>query len=176
MGPARQVALIDDVRAELDGAASTTDAGLSAMDETNPGIFATNWAGYPTATRQKVDRMNVHTYGVTGRLNIVVDDRQVATTDHRVDRAREYEPVDTVPLAAGRHRVSIRYDEELLADVQRGVDAANENLAHVEGVKRFKILPVPWDPGGDELTPTMKLKRRPIADKYVDEIDALYAD
>ncbi|MBT2518293.1 RICIN domain-containing protein [Streptomyces sp. ISL-90] len=70
MGPARQVALIDDVRAALDDAASTTDAGLSAMDETNPGIFATNWAGYPAATRDKVDRMNVHTYGTSGRLGV----------------------------------------------------------------------------------------------------------
>ncbi|MDQ0895066.1 RICIN domain-containing protein [Agromyces ramosus] len=70
MGPARQVALIDDVRAALDDPASTTDAGLSAMDETNPGIFATNWAGYPAATRDKVDRMNVHTYGTSGRLGV----------------------------------------------------------------------------------------------------------
>jgi long-subunit acyl-CoA synthetase (AMP-forming) len=33
-----------------------------------------------------------------------------------------------------------------------------------------------WLPGGDELTPTMKLKRRPIAEKYAEEIAALYAD
>jgi long-chain acyl-CoA synthetase len=32
-----------------------------------------------------------------------------------------------------------------------------------------------WLPGGDELTPTMKLKRRPIAEKYSAEIDALYS-
>jgi hypothetical protein len=54
--------------------------------------------------------------GVAGRLTITVDGRQIATTDNRVNRAREYESVATVPLAAGRHRVSIRYDEELLAD------------------------------------------------------------
>lgn len=68
MGPARQVALIDDVRAQLDAPETTTDAGLAAMDETNPGIFATNWAAYPAATRDVVDRMNVHTYGTSGRL------------------------------------------------------------------------------------------------------------
>jgi O-glycosyl hydrolase len=80
MGPVRQVSLIDDVRAQLDAAASTTDAGLSAMDETNPGIFATNWAGYPAATRDKVDRMNVHTYGTSGRL-VVRDLAKQADTD-----------------------------------------------------------------------------------------------
>lgn len=68
MGPARQVGLIDDVDAAL--AASGTDAGLAAMDETNPGIFATNWAGYPAATRELVDRLNVHTYGTSGRLAV----------------------------------------------------------------------------------------------------------
>jgi long-chain acyl-CoA synthetase len=66
-------------------------------------------------------------------------------------------------------------DDELLAEVETGVKEANDALARVEQVKRFRILP-PWEPGGDELTPTMKLKRRPIADKYADEIDALYAD
>ena len=80
MGPARQVSLVDDVRAELDDPATTTDAGLSAMDETNPGIFATNWAGYPAATRAKVDRMNVHTYGTSGRL-VVRDLAKQADTD-----------------------------------------------------------------------------------------------
>jgi long-chain acyl-CoA synthetase len=69
---------------------------------------------------------------------------------------------------------SLADNEKLVEEVQRGVDEANENLARVEQVKKFKILPEPWEPGGDELTPTMKLKRRPIADKYAEEIDALY--
>jgi long-subunit acyl-CoA synthetase (AMP-forming) len=64
--------------------------------------------------------------------------------------------------------------EELIAEVQRGVDAANEDLARVEQVKRFAVLPTDWEPGGDELTPTMKLKRKPIAEKYADQIEALY--
>ena len=44
----------------------------------------------------------------------------------------------------------------------------------MEQIKKFKILPTDWEPGGDELTPTMKLKRKPIAEKYKDEIEALY--
>jgi long-subunit acyl-CoA synthetase (AMP-forming) len=41
-------------------------------------------------------------------------------------------------------------------------------------VKRFAILPSDWEPGGDELTPTMKLKRKPILEKYATEVEALY--
>ncbi len=66
-------------------------------------------------------------------------------------------------------------DDQVKAAVQAAVDKANSQLARVEGIKKFKILPTDWHPGGDELTPTMKLKRKPIADKYEDEIEALYA-
>ena len=51
---------------------------------------------------------------------------------------------------------------------------ANAKLSRVEQIKRWRVLPDEWLPGGDELTPTMKLKRRPIAEKYADEIDAMY--
>jgi long-subunit acyl-CoA synthetase (AMP-forming) len=65
-------------------------------------------------------------------------------------------------------------DERLIAAVQEGVDAANSKLARVEQIKKFTIIPGDWAPGGDELTPTMKLKRRPIAEKYSAEIEAMY--
>ena len=62
------------------------------------------------------------------------------------------------------------------AEVARGVETANAQLSRVEQIKRFTILPVDWEPGSDELTPTMKLKRKPIHAKYTAEIDALYSD
>jgi long-subunit acyl-CoA synthetase (AMP-forming) len=65
--------------------------------------------------------------------------------------------------------------EALLAEVERGIEAANEQLARVEQIKKFKLLDEDWQPGGDELTPTMKLKRKPINEKYASEIEALYA-
>jgi long-chain acyl-CoA synthetase len=63
----------------------------------------------------------------------------------------------------------------VLDAVAAGVERANSHLSRVEQIKRFKILPVDWPPAGDELTPTMKLKRRPIAEKYQGEIEALYS-
>jgi long-chain acyl-CoA synthetase len=65
-------------------------------------------------------------------------------------------------------------DAELQAEVQAGVDRANARLARVEQIKRFAILTEDWLPDSDELTPTMKLKRRPIAEKYAAQIEALY--
>src|SRR5438270_2219155 len=67
-------------------------------------------------------------------------------------------------------------DEPKVIDtVQQGIDAANSHLSRVEQIKKFKVVPGDWLPGGDELTPTMKLKRRPIAEKYAAEIDEMYA-
>ncbi|HTY26816.1 MAG TPA: AMP-dependent synthetase/ligase, partial [Mycobacterium sp.] len=65
-------------------------------------------------------------------------------------------------------------DPATVAAVQREVDLANTQLSRVEQIKRFALLPNEWLPGGDELTPTMKLKRRPIAEKYAATVDALY--
>jgi long-subunit acyl-CoA synthetase (AMP-forming) len=66
-------------------------------------------------------------------------------------------------------------DADVIEEVQKEVDKANDDLARVEQIKKFKILDKEWEPGGDELTPTMKLKRKPIAEKYESEIEELYA-
>jgi long-subunit acyl-CoA synthetase (AMP-forming) len=59
--------------------------------------------------------------------------------------------------------------------VQQAVDAANARLARVEQIKKFTLLPEDWAPGGDELTPTMKLKRKPIGEKFSTQIEAMYS-
>jgi long-subunit acyl-CoA synthetase (AMP-forming) len=69
---------------------------------------------------------------------------------------------------------TLSQDAGVQAMMQTGIDQANAKLARVEQIKKFTILPTPWMPGGDELTPTMKLKRKVIAEKYADRIDALY--
>jgi long-chain acyl-CoA synthetase len=63
----------------------------------------------------------------------------------------------------------------MLDTLEAGVRAANRRLSRVEQIKRFRVLPGAWVPGGVELTPTMKLRRRPIAECYAAEIEGLYA-
>jgi long-chain acyl-CoA synthetase len=87
---------------------------------------------------------------------------------------------DFAPAWAGQQGIddtsleSLARDEGIRAAVQEGVDAANSTLARPEQVKKFTIVEGDWLPSGDELTPTMKLKRKPIAEKYSRQIEELY--
>jgi long-chain acyl-CoA synthetase len=87
---------------------------------------------------------------------------------------------DFAPAWAAQHGIedasleSLARNDKVREAVADGVEAANERLARVEQIKKFHIVEGDWLPGGDELTPTMKLKRKPIDQKYSAEIEALY--
>jgi long-chain acyl-CoA synthetase len=87
---------------------------------------------------------------------------------------------DFAPLWAGQRGIedttleALADDEQVRAEVEAGVQAANEKLAKVEQIKKFSVIAGDWLPGGDELTPTMKLKRKPIAEKYSAAIESMY--
>ena len=66
-------------------------------------------------------------------------------------------------------------DPQVITEVRRALTSANSHLSRVEQFKRFTILPTEWSPESEELTPTMKLKRRVIYTKYEPQIEAMYA-
>ena len=70
--------------------------------------------------------------------------------------------------------VTLASDPKLIATVAQGIATGNAKLSRVEQIKRFRILPEFWEPGGAEITPTMKLRRKPISEKYAAEIAELY--
>lgn len=63
----------------------------------------------------------------------------------------------------------------VLAEIEQAVAVANRQLARVQQVKRWRLLPVEWTAESEELTPTLKLRRRVVHAKYSDDIDTLYA-
>ena len=63
-----------------------------------------------------------------------------------------------------------------VAEVRRALTIANTHLSRVEQFKRFTILPAEWSLESEELTPTMKLRRRLIESKYRAQIEAMYED
>jgi long-chain acyl-CoA synthetase len=67
------------------------------------------------------------------------------------------------------------HGEELRAELREAVGRANRALSRVEQIKRFAIVADEWQPGGDEVTPTMKLRRKQIVGRYAEAIEELYA-
>jgi long-subunit acyl-CoA synthetase (AMP-forming) len=89
---------------------------------------------------------------------------------------------DVVPAWAVAHGITastltdLASDPTVLAEIEHEVEVANERFSHAEAVRRFRVLGVEWLPDSEELTPTMKLKRRGITAKYATEIAELYSD
>ncbi|MEU3011682.1 fatty acid--CoA ligase FadD11 [Nocardia asteroides] len=88
---------------------------------------------------------------------------------------------EMAPAYAARHDIAgttaadLASEEQIVAQIRTAVALGNARVSRVEQIKRFLILPVFWEPGGDELTLTMKLRRQSISKKYAAELDALYA-
>src|SRR5216683_2018479 len=82
-----------------------------------------------------------------------------------------------VAVGDGRKFISALVVNPVVVDeVRRALQQANTHLSRVEQFKRFTILPADWSPESEELTPTMKLKRRVINSKYSSQIESMYSD
>jgi long-subunit acyl-CoA synthetase (AMP-forming) len=88
---------------------------------------------------------------------------------------------DAAPVFAGKHGLDASNLQSLVtapqtrAAIQATVDEVNTKISSAERIQKWTLLPAEWQPGGDELTPTMKLRRGPISQRYAAEIDAMYA-
>src|SRR6185503_18890540 len=65
-------------------------------------------------------------------------------------------------------------NEKVLALIKDTVERYNQNFNQVEQIKRFELLPREWSVEGGELTPTLKLKRKVIMEKYRDAVERIY--
>ncbi|MBB5916484.1 long-subunit acyl-CoA synthetase (AMP-forming) [Nocardia transvalensis] len=109
-----------------------------------------------------------------GTLAVIGDNRPYVTALIVLD-ADSAQPYAAQRGLADASAAALAADPEVIAAIAAGVAAGNAVLSRVEQVRRFTVLPVFWEPGGDEVTLTMKLRRRPIAAKYAGEIERLYA-
>ncbi len=88
------------------------------------------------------------------------------------------DPEEAQKLASekGLDASTLHSNDEVRASIQAHLDQINQKFARVEQVKKFEILPQDLSQEGGELTPTMKIKRNVVADKYAGEIESLYSD
>ncbi|MDQ3572661.1 MAG: long-chain fatty acid--CoA ligase [Actinomycetota bacterium] len=87
------------------------------------------------------------------------------------------DPEEAAKLATekGLDPATLHSDEGVRESIQRHLDEVNKKFARVEQVKKFEILPHDFSQEGGELTPSMKVKRNVVTQKYEAEVDALYA-
>ena len=71
-------------------------------------------------------------------------------------------------------RAALVEEDRVKAEYRRIVDGVNQGLAHYETIKKVTIVPEEWSVEGGELTPSMKMKRRIVEDKYKDVIEGMY--
>ncbi|RZQ63906.1 AMP-dependent synthetase/ligase [Amycolatopsis suaedae] len=86
---------------------------------------------------------------------------------------------DAAAAFAGKHGLAadpavLARDSRVNEEIKHAVLTANAKLSRAEQIKDFTVLPTYWEPGSEVLTPTMKLRRKPITEAYAAEIDALY--
>ncbi|WP_037306809.1 AMP-dependent synthetase/ligase [Amycolatopsis orientalis] len=109
-----------------------------------------------------------------GQAVAIGDDRPYVTALIVVDDeiAPGWAAANGVQLTEGE---SLADNARVLAEIEKAVEAANARLARIEQIKRYHVIPKAWTPESGEVTPTLKLKRRIINDRYAPAIADLYA-
>jgi long-chain acyl-CoA synthetase len=75
----------------------------------------------------------------------------------------------------GRKPSELADDSDLVAEVQAAIDDANKAVSKAESIRKWEILPSDFTIDGGELTPTLKVKRNVVHERYGDEIEGLYS-
>jgi len=84
---------------------------------------------------------------------------------------------EEIPAFAEQHDLDpeeVAGSEQMRAEVQKAVDATNAKVGRVEQIKKFEILPEDLSQATGELTPTLKVKRNVVAEKFADRVEELY--
>ncbi len=110
---------------------------------------------------------------ILNQVAVIGDKRSYLTAIFTLDP----EKIETEASAAGssaKNTAEAAKCEKFRVYLQKQVDEVNTTMARVQTIKKFVILPEEFTIEGGELTPTMKMKRRIINEKYEQEIEGMY--
>ncbi len=150
--------------------AEIDDEGFIKIVDRKKEILIT--AGGKNVAPSNVENM-LKGHPLVGQACMIADKRAFATALIALD------PDDAVVWAKSHDKpedvATLSQDPDVIADIQRHVDEMNAKLHNQEQIKRFVILPSPWGVDSGEVTPTLKMKRKVVNEKYTDEIESMYA-
>lgn len=109
---------------------------------------------------------------LVGQACLIADQRPFATALIALDAD------DAAAWASARGKptdiASLSQDPEVIADIESYIEEMNKRLHNQEQVRKFTILPMEWNVDSGEVTPTLKMKRKVVNQKYSDEIESMY--
>ena len=151
-----------DIAKLEDGFLSITDRKKELM-KTSGGKYI---APQPVESRLKVDAL-------VGQAALIGDQKKFVSViiSPNFDALEKWAKQNGV---AEGDRAKLVQDGKVQQVYKGIVNKANEGLAHHETIKKIAVVPDEWTPESGELTPSMKLKRRVINEKYKDRINTLY--
>lgn len=145
------------------------DAGFLRITDRKKDLIIT--AGGKNVAPQNIEKLLRRVEGI-GQAVVIGDKRKflsaVLTVD--VERLPDLAPKMGWPTDPEK----LVEDAAFKAYVQAGVDEANAELARYENIRKFVILPLDFTVDGGELTPTQKIKRRVVNEKYAAQIEGMY--
>lgn len=130
-----------------------------------------------TSAGKNIAPSNIENYlkesPIVGHAMALGDDRSYVVAIMTLDG--EIAPLVAAKMGIGTTDLAeLSEHPQIRAMAQAAVDAANERLSRPEQVKAWELLPTEWTAESEELTPTLKLKRRVVRTKYADVVDRLY--
>jgi long-chain acyl-CoA synthetase len=148
------------------------DEGFLSITDRKKDLIIT--AGGKNIAPQRIEKL-VRTARIVGQVVAIGDRRKFVSALITLDP-------DEAPVWATENGIqdislsALAGDPKIFTEVQRAVDAANHELASYETIKLFTILPRDFSIDSGELTPTLKVKRKVVSDKYAAEVDAMYEE
>jgi long-chain acyl-CoA synthetase len=151
-----------DIAKFEDGFLSITDRKKELM-KTSGGKYI---APQPIESKLKVDAL-------VGQAALIGDQKKFVSVviSPNFDALEKWAQQNGLPAG---DRAKLVADPKVQQVYKGIVGKANQGLAHHEAIKKIAVVPDEWTPESGELTPSMKLKRRVINEKYKDKINALY--
>ncbi len=150
--------------------AEIDDKGFIKIVDRKKEILIT--AGGKNVAPSNVENM-LKQHPLVGQACMIADKRPYSTALLALD------PGDAAAWATKQGKptdlASLSQDEDVIASVQAHIDEMNKKLHNQEQIKKFTILPMPWSVDSGEVTPTLKMKRKVVNQKFDDEIERMYA-
>lgn len=105
---------------------------------------------------------------------VIGDQKKYLTGIISIEKERFQNALEDLGLDSSTSIEELSKSEKIKTLIQRDMDKINKNLASFETIKKFYIAPEEFTVEGGHLTPSLKLKKKIILEKYEEAINAMY--